>query len=383
MNQSVISFASVAARNAAIPAPLEGQLVWLEDSNKYVYYTGSAWTDLIVPASSGNAIINGAFEFWQRGTTTSSSGYLADRWSGFFSSGTVTNSRQSFTPGNAPVTGYESAFFYRTVVSGQSGTGAINLVSQKIEDVRTFAGQTVTFSFWAKAASGTPKIAMDLFQDFGTGGAPSAGASTPLSAVTISTSWVRYSATVTLPSINGKTIGTNNNSSLELVLWSSAGTEFTTRSSAIGIQANTFDIWGIQLESGSTLTPFKRNANSIQGELAACQRYYQRVLWAGGGEMSATTSGNSVAMSSLLPVEMRATPSASTTMTNANYGAGNWTFVQSGISTSSKSGTVVIGIAARVQQFTAFFTGATYSPVANGWQNLASGTIFIELSAEL
>jgi hypothetical protein len=45
MNQSVISFATTAARDAALPSPLEGQLVWLEDSNKYVYYSGSAWVE--------------------------------------------------------------------------------------------------------------------------------------------------------------------------------------------------------------------------------------------------------------------------------------------------------------------------------------------------
>jgi hypothetical protein len=47
MNQSVMVFASTTARDAALTAPTEGMLVWLEDSNKYVYYTGSTWSDLV------------------------------------------------------------------------------------------------------------------------------------------------------------------------------------------------------------------------------------------------------------------------------------------------------------------------------------------------
>lgn len=47
MNQVVISFADSTARSASLPVPIEGQVTWMEDSNKYQYYTGSAWLDLL------------------------------------------------------------------------------------------------------------------------------------------------------------------------------------------------------------------------------------------------------------------------------------------------------------------------------------------------
>jgi hypothetical protein len=52
MNQTVMTFASSTARASGIASPSEGMLTWLEDSNKYQYYTGSAWADLLPDTSS-------------------------------------------------------------------------------------------------------------------------------------------------------------------------------------------------------------------------------------------------------------------------------------------------------------------------------------------
>jgi len=51
MEQSVMTFASSTARATAIPTPNEGMLTYLEDTNVFQYYTGSAWADL-VPAQA-------------------------------------------------------------------------------------------------------------------------------------------------------------------------------------------------------------------------------------------------------------------------------------------------------------------------------------------
>jgi len=208
MNQSVMVFASTTARNAALPSPVEGMLVWLQDTDKYTYYNGSAWTDLAVPFNS-NAIINGAFDIWQRGTSFSnpvSGSYTADRFMyvGDGSGATRTISQQTFTPGTAPVTGYEGQFFFRyaTTVAGSGST--YNGFQQRIEDVRAFAGQTVTVSFWAKADAAR-SVSVSLTQSFGSGG--SGSIETSFGTASVTTSWTRFSFSVAIPSITGKTIG--------------------------------------------------------------------------------------------------------------------------------------------------------------------------------
>jgi hypothetical protein len=226
-----------------------------------------------------NKIINGDFRINQRSfsSTTATGEFTFDRFRTGTVGGTSTFSAQTFTLGAAPVAGYEGTNFIRVASTGQSAAGDLTQLVQRIESVRTLAGQTVTVSFWAKASSGTPSIAADLLQYFGTGGSPSTAVSVAGQKSTITTSWARYTFTYTLPSISGKTIGTNNNDSLWLRLWTSAGSTYNTETNTIGIQSATIDIWGVQVEAGSLATAFQTATGTLQGELAACQRYYQRI----------------------------------------------------------------------------------------------------------
>lgn len=226
-------------------------------------------------AAGKNAIINGDYRINQRlfSSTTTSATYGFDRWTTFIAGdGTCTYSAQTFTAGTAPVVGYEAINFARLLTASQTTSAVASRLEQSIEDVRTFANQTITISFWAKAASGTPKIAVEMTQGFGSGGSTSVN--TYAGQVTLSTSWARYSVTVAIPSISGKTIGTG--SALITRLYVSAGSDFNARTGSLGIQNNTFDIWGVQVESGSTATPFQTATGSLEGELAACQRYYEK-----------------------------------------------------------------------------------------------------------
>ena len=209
-------------------------------------------------ASGKNTIINGAFNVWQRGTSFSvtSAVYTADRYR--CSADTATTfSQQAFTAGTAPVAGYEATFFLRAATG--AGTSYVD-VAQPIEDVRTFAGQTATLSFWAKANSATTLVSF-FRQSFGSGG--SADVDTSGSSLSLTTSWQRFTFTVAIPSISGKTIGTG--SFLMPVLYCNSGAA-----------SKSIDIWGVQFEAGSVATAFQTATGTIQGELAACQRYYQR-----------------------------------------------------------------------------------------------------------
>jgi len=286
-----------------------------------------------------NKIINGDFTINQRSftstTTNAATGF--DRFEMTAVDGTTTYSAQTFTPGAAPVAGYEAKNYARLVSTGQTATSAISRLHQRIEDVRTFAGQTVTISFWAQAGTGTPKIAIEMAQNFGSGGSPSAAVNTYAGQVTLSTSFARYSVTVAIPSISGKTIGTTANTSyLQTSLWVSAGSDYNARTGSLGIQSNTFNIWGVQVEYGSTATPFQTTSGgSIQDELAMCQRYYQRYSISVAYFAIQGITANSTTVCRI-PVKLPSMRIAPTTvdqsglqvqrqLTDVQYSSGTWT----------------------------------------------------------
>jgi hypothetical protein len=274
--------------------------------------------------SGKNKIINGDFGVWQRGTsltyTSSGLNYLPDR---FFSwtIGTlnVTVSQQTFTPGTAPVAGYEGQYFLRNAVTSLSGQ-SIQAVGQRIEDVRTFAGQTVTFSFWAKADSARTYTTR-FIQNFGSGG--SGEVQTSGASHSVTTSWQRFSVTVSIPSVSGKTIGTG--SYLQPLLDGPANT------------ANTLDTWGWQLEAGSIATPFQTATGTLAGELAACQRYYFRTSGSGlyhslcNGFITGVRAAKGMLQ---FPVTMRITP---TVFSNGSL------YVENSVGTGGNTSTVTYG----------------------------------------
>ncbi len=256
-------------------------------------------------AAGKNKIINGDFGVWQRGTSYTLSAVstygAADRfryWHNGSTVGTNTVSQETFTPGSAPVAGYESQFFQRATTTTLGTSQTVFDSWQRVENVRTFAGQPITFSVWAKS-SGSRNLSLAVTQNFGSGGS-TAVSTTIMAATATTTGWVRYSGTITMPSVSGKTIGSGSYLNMEI------------RFSGV-VAGDTFDIWGVQLESGQTSTAFQTASGTIGGELALCQRYYYRST---GGS---TYSGYAVGFASTttifesfftLPVTMRIEPTS-------------------------------------------------------------------------
>jgi hypothetical protein len=323
-----------------------------------------------------NKIINGDFNINQRNftSTTTNDTYGFDRWIIGLGGGTVTYSTQNFTAGAAPVAGYEGKSFARVVTSGQSAAGDYATLEQRIEDVRNFAGQTITVSLWAKAASGTPNLAFAVNQNFGSGGSTQVVNATSIS--TITTSWVRYSFTIAVPSISGKTIGTGSYISIRPA-FSIGSTISGLGYPAIGIQNNTFDIWGVQAESGSTATAFQTATGTLQGELAACQRYYYRntdssgVAYQGVGQAMSTTV---VDTAYFLPVTMRTNPSTLETSNMAVYASG-----------ATRSGGTFTLLYANQNTPTIRYThgSAVFTNGSAAWLVGNSANCYVGLSAEL
>lgn len=281
------------------------------DSEKVAKVGDTMTGTLVVPAvqmdtpfSFRNKLINGGFDIWQRGTSQTSSGYGSDdRWANGNAGSTKTHSQETFTLGQTDVDGCPR-YYSRTVVTSAAGTANYVIKTQRIEGVRTLAGKTVTLSFYAKADA-SKNIAVEFLQEFGTGGTPSAAVTGIGSQkVALTSLWQRFSVTVSIPSIGGKTLGTDNNDYLGLLFWFDAGSDYNARTGSLGQQSGTFDIAQVQIEEGSVATPFEQRPIGL--ELSLCQRYYA----VGSGRLStycdavARTLGTSVP----LPVTMRIKP---------------------------------------------------------------------------
>jgi hypothetical protein len=355
-----------AATAASTPARLgvgsNGDTIVADSSTS----TGLRYTAGTVQA---NPVLNAAFSTWQRGTSfTASSVYTADRW---YKGGApaATYSRQvTNDTTNLPF------IQYCTRLQRNSGSTATNALDfgQSFESVNSipFAGKTITFSFYARAGANFSASSSNLTGQVYTGTGTDQSVFTGFTGqvllistgAVLTTTWQRFTATATVAS-TATQIAT-------YFQWSPTGTA----------GANDWcEVTGVQIDVGSVALPFRTYAGTIQGELAACQRYYYRQ----GGEQQyqemATGSGFSAVNCYFWvrpPVTMRVMPTSVDYSSLAAYD--NVTVV------TALSAAIDTGLSSKnaAMVFTGHTSGITqfrpYVLVANG---TTSG--YIGLSAEL
>jgi hypothetical protein len=205
--------------------------------------------------------------------------------------------------------------------SGNTSTvGCQMFYNLETADALRFAGQTVTVSFYARAGANFSAnssqfsyivytgTGTDQRRDQSTGYTGEAQAAN--SSITLTTSWQRFQFTASIGS-----------TATEIAI--ALGYTPTGTAGA----ADYADITGIQLEVGSVATTFKRSngaGGTIQGELAACQRYYYRQNWqalsnyAVFGTGFANTTG-AMYVETTFPVNMRVKPTAVDTAAMSLY----------------------------------------------------------------
>jgi hypothetical protein len=237
--------------------------------------------------------------------STTGSQFLADRWNtyrGGYAAG-LTVSRQLVSDStNLPNLTY-CIRLQRD--SGNTGTTALGLAyNAESVDSKMLAGKTVTLSFYARAGatfiSSGAQLRPAIITGTGENQAIRNGFTDLTFAadkfITLTNTWVRYSVSGNL----GATI-TQFAVALDGTVSGTAGA------------TDYFEITGVQLEVGSSATPFSRAGGDIQGELIKCQRYYYQTDSYATASYSAYNSGNFVSSAFAFPVTMRIAPAISVT----------------------------------------------------------------------
>jgi hypothetical protein len=287
-----------------------------------------------------NRIINGSQLISQRyGATLQSNlnNYVTDRWAVYNGISTVSMGQTTTAP-----TGYTNSLYVTTTTAGSMPAANSYMIAQCIEanNVTDFGygtanAATATLSFWVRSSlTGTFAISIN-------NGATALSPAATRSYVTTYTinsanTWEQKTVTITGDqsgtwNTSGSGIGitvdfdlgsgtnyataTTNTWQTGNYLRSSSSTNFNLTTGA------TFYITGVQLEAGTTASPFEYRQYGT--ELALCQRYciayqagqgYQRFT-VGGGNTSTTQNRSNLSF----PVEMRTSPSLVTTGTASNY----------------------------------------------------------------
>jgi hypothetical protein len=292
-------------------------------------------TDYLSPYQGfRNKVINGNMGVWQRGTSVAigTLGYTADRWYHQSYNG-ATISRQPTSD-----TSVLPSVQYCARVQRNSGVTSTNFMyftqSMETQESIKVSGKTITLSFYARKGANfsatSNAFKAELFYGTGTDQNMILGytgqAQLFTNTFTLTSSWVRYSVTATIP--------VTSTEITPLFGYTPTGTAGAN---------DYFEITGVQLEEGSVATPFEQRP--IGTELALCQRYYEKSYnydvapgtstIVGNYAADSTSHGDNTSVNTItFKVTKRVTP---TTVTFWSTGGtlGSWVYQKSGSTTTT------------------------------------------------
>jgi hypothetical protein len=276
-----------------------------------------------------NRIINGAMTIDQRNAgasvTPTNTQFSVDRWGAVMTTGSKYSLQQNAGSVTPPV-GFTNYLGATSLSAYSVASGDAFAVVQGIEGFNvadlgwgTANAQTVTLSFWVRSSL-TGAFGGSLYNG-------TANRSYPFTfTISVANTWEQK--TITVAGDTTGTWATDSNGGIYVRFSLGAGATFsgtanvwtagnlvqpTGSVSLVGTSGATFYITGVQLEKGSTATPFE--FRSIGTELGLCQRYY----WRSGNGGIFNTLGSSVVASSTsaqgfalkTPMTMRAIPTVS------------------------------------------------------------------------
>jgi hypothetical protein len=324
-----------------------------------------------------NPVLNSAFQVWQRGTTFTVGAarpYTADRFQnqrGGLATGLTVSRQITNDTTNLPNVQY-CARVQRD--SGNAST-AINYLWQNIESVNSipFAGKTITWSFYARKgadySAASDALGVNLVSGTGTDqnllpGSYTGAVNVINTTATLTTTWQRFTYT------SASVVPTNSTQLGFQIFYTPVGTAGA---------ADYFEITGVQIDIGNVALPFRTYAGTIQGELAACQRYYQRFTGESNTALVATGLAYSTTAVNLilpLPVTLRTYPTGTVDYGNLRLTDNVATYTITAITLSADSGNKnLVNIAA---------TGAVGLTQYRGYFLAGSGGAnYIAFSAEL
>jgi hypothetical protein len=300
-------------------------------AKKFPYFTAAGQMGVANLFSNKNAIINGDFNFWQRGTSFTSitaNTYNADRWKYAKNSSAVHNiSRSTDVPTIAQA---GRIFSYSALIACQtisSSVGANDYVvyQQAIEGYNflPIAQKTLTLSFWVKSN----KIGTYCVCFLNSGVDRSYVAEYTINAAD---TWEYKKITIT-DSPSAGTWNYSNGAGLFVTFVLCGGSTYQTAANnwqngnfmatanqvnACDNAANNFRLCGVQLEDGAVATPFEQRF--LQHELELCQRYYEKSYDLGtppgtasttNGFISSRAVGSDIDINVPFKVRKRAVPS--------------------------------------------------------------------------